>query len=38
MILQNSKEEKIYRRCKDDIQEKIVTQEKLKEVIGTMIL
>ena len=32
MILENPKEEKIY-RCKDDIQEKNVTQEKLVEVM-----
>ena len=33
MILKNHKEEKVYRKCKDDIQEKIVTQEKLVEVM-----
>ena len=33
VILENPKEDKIYRRCKDDIQEKFVTQEKLLEVM-----
>ena len=33
VILENPKEEKVYRRCKDDIQEKFVTQEKLVEVM-----
>ena len=33
VILENPKEEKIYRRCKDDIKEKFVTQEKLVEVM-----
>ena len=33
MILENPKENIIYRRCKDDIQEKFVTQEKLVEVM-----
>ena len=27
VLLKNPKEEKIYRRCKDGIQEKLVTQE-----------
>ena len=33
VIFKNPKEERIYKRCKDDIQEKFVTQEKLVEVM-----
>ena len=33
VIQENPKEEKIYRRCKDDVQEQFVTQEKLLEVM-----
>ena len=33
VILENPRDERIYRRCKDDIQEKFVTQEKLVEVM-----
>ena len=33
MILENPKEEKMYRICKEDIKEKFVTQEKLVEVM-----
>ena len=32
-MLHNPKEERVYRKCKDDIQEKFVTQEKLVEVM-----
>ena len=33
VILENPKEEKVRRKCKDDIREKILTQEKLVEVM-----
>ena len=32
VILENPRDERIYRRCKDDIQEKFVTQEKFVEL------
>ena len=33
VILENPKEERVYRKCKDDIQGKFLTQEKLVEVM-----